>query len=79
MVVVQVRKVGIVGIGGLGYMCVMFAKAKVAEVYAFSLRANKKEDSLKLGADHYIAIIEDKAWETKISKSLDLLIVCSGR
>lgn len=48
------KKVGIVGIGGLGHYAVMFAKAMGAEVYAFTHSASKMEDAKKLGADFVI-------------------------
>lgn len=72
------KKVGIVGIGGIGHMGVILAKALGAEVYAFSRRQNKKEDALKLGADHYIATIEDENWDTELFNTLDLVVVCSN-
>lgn len=72
------KKVGIVGIGGIGHMGVILAKALGAEVYAFSRRHNKKEDALKLGADHYIATLEDEDWETKLFNTLDLVVFCAS-
>lgn len=72
------KKVGIVGIGGIGHMGVILAKALGAEVYAFSRRNNKKEDALKLGADHYIATIEDEDWDTRLFNTFDLIVVCAS-
>ncbi|KAL1974888.1 hypothetical protein VTN31DRAFT_5092 [Thermomyces dupontii] len=55
------KKVGIIGVGGLGHFAIMFARALGAdEVVAISRRANKKEDALKLGAHRYIATADDK-------------------
>lgn len=48
------KKVGIVGIGGLGHYAILFAKALGAEVYAFTHSKDKMEDAKKLGADHVI-------------------------
>ena len=46
------KKVGIVGLGGLGHFGVMFAKALGADkVVAISRKASKREDALALGAD----------------------------
>ena len=54
------KKVGIVGIGGLGHLAVQFAKALGADrVVGISRKADKREDVLKLGADQYIATEED--------------------
>lgn len=72
------KRVGIVGIGGIGHMGILLAKAMGAEVYAFSRGHSKREDSMKLGADHYIAMLEDKGWTAQYSNALDLLVVCSS-
>lgn len=48
------KKIGVVGIGGLGHWAIMIAKAMGAEVYTFSRGEKKREDALKLGSDLYI-------------------------
>jgi alcohol dehydrogenase (NADP+) len=48
------KKVGIVGLGGLGHMGVKFAHALGAQVVVFSTSPNKKEDALRLGADEVV-------------------------
>lgn len=48
------KKVGIVGLGGLGHMGVKFAHALGAHVVAFTTSAGKKEDALRLGADEVV-------------------------
>ncbi|OQE16117.1 hypothetical protein PENSTE_c025G03433 [Penicillium steckii] len=69
------KKVGIVGVGGLGHFGILFAKALGADkVVAISRKADKKEDALKLGADAYIATAEDKDWAAQNNQSLDLII-----
>ena len=72
------KKVGILGIGGIGHMGILFAKAMGAEVYAISRSNAKKEDSLKLGADHYIATKEEPDWGTKYFDTFDLIVVCAS-
>src|SRR3984957_15041946 len=44
------KKVGVVGLGGLGHMGVKFAHALGAHVVLFTTSPNKKEDALRLGA-----------------------------
>jgi len=44
------KKVGVVGLAGLGHMAVKFAHALGAHVVVFTTSANKKEDALRLGA-----------------------------
>jgi uncharacterized zinc-type alcohol dehydrogenase-like protein len=48
------KKVGIVGLGGLGHMGVKFAHALGAHVVVFSTSPSKKEDALRLGADEVV-------------------------
>ncbi|KAK5122930.1 hypothetical protein LTR85_003495 [Meristemomyces frigidus] len=71
------KKVGIIGVGGLGHFGVMFAKALGADkVVGISRSHDKKEDVLKMGADEYIATNDDKDWAKHHARSLDL-IVCT--
>jgi uncharacterized zinc-type alcohol dehydrogenase-like protein len=48
------KKVGIVGIGGLGHMAVKIAKAMGAEVIVFTTSLSKFEDAKRLGADDVV-------------------------
>src|SRR5881392_2049153 len=48
------KKVGVVGLGGLGHMAVKFGRAFGAWVAVFTTSPNKKEDALRLGADEVI-------------------------
>lgn len=48
------KKVGVVGLGGLGHMGVKFAHAMGAHVVVFTTSPDKKEDALRLGADEVV-------------------------
>jgi alcohol dehydrogenase (NADP+) len=48
------KKVGVVGLGGLGHMGVKFARAFGARVVVFTTSPSKKEDALRLGADEVV-------------------------
>src|SRR5437667_1626619 len=48
------KKVGVVGLGGLGHMAVKFANAFGAHVVVFTTSPHKKEDALRLGADEVV-------------------------
>jgi uncharacterized zinc-type alcohol dehydrogenase-like protein len=48
------KKVGVVGLGGLGHMAVKFARAFGAHVVVFTTSENKKEDALRLGAHEVV-------------------------
>jgi len=48
------KKVGIVGLGGLGHMGVKFAHALGAHTVVFTTSPGKKDDALRLGADEVV-------------------------
>jgi alcohol dehydrogenase (NADP+) len=48
------KKVGIVGLGGLGHMGLKFAHALGAHTVLFTTSPGKKEDALRLGADEVV-------------------------
>ena len=67
------KKVGVVGLGGLGHMGVKFAHALGAEVVVFTTSPGKKEDALRLGADE--VVISKNADETqKHAGSFDFIL-----
>ena len=69
------KKVGIVGIGGLGHFGILYAKALGADkVVAISRSNTKKADALKIGADDFIATQDDPEWSTHHASSLDLIV-----
>ena len=67
------KKVGIIGLGGLGHMGVKFAHALGAEVTVLSHSANKEADAKNMGADHFI-LTKDEAVFEKNKNHFDLLI-----
>ncbi|HJR47913.1 MAG TPA: zinc-binding dehydrogenase [Nitrososphaeraceae archaeon] len=48
------KKVGVVGLGGLGHMAVKFGHALGAHVVVLTTSPNKKEDAIHLGADEVV-------------------------
>lgn len=48
------KKVGVVGLGGLGHMGVKFARAFGAHVVVFTTSPGKREDALRLGANEVV-------------------------
>ncbi|MGE6782476.1 NAD(P)-dependent alcohol dehydrogenase [Ensifer adhaerens] len=67
------KKVAIVGMGGLGHMGVKLAHAMGADVTVLSQTLSKKEDGLKLGADHYYATNDPETFKT-LAGTFDLII-----
>jgi uncharacterized zinc-type alcohol dehydrogenase-like protein len=55
------KKVGVVGLGGLGHMAVKLADAFGAHVVVFTTSPNKKEDALRLGRCRCLARYERDA------------------
>jgi len=69
------KKVGVVGLGGLGHMGVKFAHAFGAHTVVFTTSPSKTEDALRLGADE--VIISKNADEMKKhTASFDFILDC---
>ncbi|WP_423798442.1 NAD(P)-dependent alcohol dehydrogenase [Neobacillus sp. SAB-20_R2A] len=67
------KRIAVVGLGGLGHMAVKLAHAMGAEVTVLSQTLKKKEDGLKLGADHYYATSDPETFK-KLAGSFDLIV-----
>lgn len=67
------KKVGIVGLGGLGQMGLKFAKAFGANVALFTTSPNKTADAVRLGADEVI-LSTDPAAMRKHAGSFDFIL-----
>ncbi|WP_425830207.1 NAD(P)-dependent alcohol dehydrogenase [Streptomyces fractus] len=67
------KKVAVVGLGGLGHMGVKIAHALGAEVTVLSQSLRKKDDGLKLGADHYYAT-SDPATFQELAGTFDVIL-----
>lgn len=55
------KKVGVVGLGGLGHMALKFAHAFGAHVVQFTTSLSKKDDALRLGADEVVLSTDAEA------------------
>jgi alcohol dehydrogenase (NADP+) len=67
------KKVGIVGIGGLGHMGIKLARTLGAHVVAFTSSESKKQDALDLGADE-VVISRNLAEMNAHAASFDLIV-----
>jgi uncharacterized zinc-type alcohol dehydrogenase-like protein len=67
------KRVGIIGMGGLGHMGVKIAHALGADVTVLSQTLSKQEDGKKFGADHYYATSDDATF-TELEGSFDLIV-----
>lgn len=66
-------RVGIIGIGGLGHMALMFARAWGCEVWAFTTSDSKAEEAKKLGA-HEVANTRDADRLATLAGQFDLVL-----
>ncbi|MFI2430592.1 NAD(P)-dependent alcohol dehydrogenase [Streptomyces sp. NPDC018693] len=67
------KKVAVLGMGGLGHMGVKIAHALGAEVTVLSQSLRKKDDGLKLGAEHYYATNDPRTFE-ELAGTFDLIL-----
>ncbi|MFI8003032.1 NAD(P)-dependent alcohol dehydrogenase [Streptomyces sp. NPDC086010] len=67
------KKVAVVGMGGLGHVGVKIAHALGAEVTVLSQTLKKRDDGLKLGADHYYATGDPKTFE-ELAGTFDIIL-----
>lgn len=66
-------RVGVIGIGGLGHMALMFLNKWGCEVTAISRGRDKEQEARGLGAHHFVATGEDGALD-KLAGSFDLIL-----
>lgn len=57
------KRVGIIGLGGLGHMGVKFAVAMGADVTVFSTSPAKEQDAKRLGAHHFVVTKDPRILE----------------
>ncbi|MEO1236266.1 MAG: NAD(P)-dependent alcohol dehydrogenase [Planctomycetota bacterium] len=71
--VTALSRVGVIGIGGLGHLALLFAKGFGCDVTAFSTSPDKEPEARQLGAHHFVNVKEDGALE-KLAGRFDLVI-----
>lgn len=69
------KKVGVVGLGGLGHMGVKFAHALGAHTVVFTTSPGKREDALRLGADE-VVVSRNADEMKKHAGSFDFILDC---
>ncbi len=69
------KKVGIVGLGGLGHMGVKFARAMGAHVVVFTTSEKKRTDALRLGA-HEVVVSRNPGEMEKHAGSFHFILDC---
>jgi alcohol dehydrogenase (NADP+) len=69
------KKIGIVGLGGLGHMALKFSHAFGAHTVQFTTSANKIEDAKKLGADE-VVLTKEANWHAPHAGTFDFILDC---
>jgi uncharacterized zinc-type alcohol dehydrogenase-like protein len=66
------KKIGIIGIGGLGHLAIKIAKAMGAHIVVFSTSLSKAEDAKRLGADE--VVLSTDVEQMKQHSRLDMIL-----
>ncbi len=69
------KKIGVVGLGGLGHMALKFSHAFGAKTVQFTTSPSKIEDAKKLGADEVI-LTKEEGWHTPHQGTFDFILDC---
>ncbi len=69
------KKIGVIGLGGLGHMALKFSHAFGAKTVQFTTSAGKVEDAKKLGADEVI-LTKEPGWDTPHAGTFDFILDC---
>ena len=71
------KKIGVVGLGGLGHMGVKLSRAMGAHTVAFTTSENKRADALRLGANEAV-VSSDPESMNQHANSFDLILDTAG-
>eukprot|EP01117_Protostelium_nocturnum_P014601 TRINITY_DN5568_c0_g1_i1.p1 TRINITY_DN5568_c0_g1~~TRINITY_DN5568_c0_g1_i1.p1 ORF type:complete len:349 (+),score=107.43 TRINITY_DN5568_c0_g1_i1:66-1112(+) len=67
------KRVGVVGLGGLGHMGIKFAVSMGADVTVFSTSASKEADAKRMGAQHFV-VSKDQEEMKKRAGTFDFIL-----
>jgi alcohol dehydrogenase (NADP+) len=67
------KRVGIIGLGGLGHLGVQFSAALGAHTVVIDVAPEKRDDALRLGADEFFVATAEDTFRS-LSGSLDLIL-----
>ncbi|KAI9098256.1 putative mannitol dehydrogenase [Phlyctochytrium arcticum] len=72
------KRVGVLGIGGLGHLGLQWARALGAQVTAISHSPRKKDEALRLGAHEFLATGKGNEDAVKAAQASFDIILCTG-
>jgi alcohol dehydrogenase len=67
-------RVGVIGIGGLGHLALQVAKAMGHEAVAITNSSNKRDDAIRMGADHVLVVKDDVGKELTQMGGVDVVL-----
>jgi uncharacterized zinc-type alcohol dehydrogenase-like protein len=70
------KRVGVIGVGGLGHLAIQFAHAMGCEVTAISSSPAKRDEAIEFGADHFVHGADQSGLQA-LRRSFDLLLYTS--
>ena len=71
-------RVGVVGLGGLGHLAVMYARAMGCEVVVFSGSEAKRADAIALGATEFCVLPPNSEESIGLKAGVNVLLLCGG-
>jgi uncharacterized zinc-type alcohol dehydrogenase-like protein len=69
------KKIGVIGLGGLGHMALKFSHAFGAHTVQFTTSPSKVEDAKKLGADE-VVLTKEPNWHAPHAGTFDFILDC---
>lgn len=71
-------RVGIVGLGGLGHLAVMYARAMGCKVVVFSGNESKRADAIALGATEFCVFPPTEGATLEPKYDINVMLLCGG-
>ncbi|TVY44183.1 alcohol dehydrogenase [Lachnellula subtilissima] len=70
--------IGVVGLGGLGHLAVLYARAMGCDVVVFSGSESKRADAMALGATEFCLLPRDGGPIHNLKARINVLLLCGG-
>ncbi len=71
-------RVGVVGLGGLGHLAVVYARAMGCDVVVFSSDESKRADAAALGAAEFHVMPSSASGGVTVTPGVNVMLLCGG-
>lgn len=71
-------RAGIIGLGGLGHLAVMYARAMGLDPVVFSRSKNKESDAFALGAKEFRLLGDENDARNETPANINVMLLCGG-